>query len=151
MATYVQQTSRLCDWTKSREQPQYASNFRLIALPTHQRPYRKVRPSRRLKKIWLCVRVVTSVLGESSKSSTGAIKAMRSELVFAAERSLPNRYSLCRLVSTATRKFHRPNTRIEETTDLVLRRIAKANAGVVELDNAEIQVETLLLGTGTAY
>ena len=75
---------------------------------------------------------------------------MRSELMFAAERSLPDRYSLCRLVSTATRKFHRPNTRIEETTDLVLRRIAKANAGVVELDNAEIQVETLLLGTGTA-
>ena len=75
---------------------------------------------------------------------------MRSELVFAAERSLPNRYSLCRLVSTATRKFHRPNTRIEETTDLVLRRIAKANAGVGELDNAEIQVETLLQGTGTA-
>ena len=75
---------------------------------------------------------------------------MRSELVFAAERSLPNRYSLCRLVSTATRKFHRPNTRIEETTDLVLRHIAKANAEVVELDNAEIQVETLLLATGTA-
>ena len=75
---------------------------------------------------------------------------MRSELVFAAERTLRNRYSLCRLVSTATRKFHRPNTRIEETTDLVLRHIAKANAEVVELDNAEIQVETLLLGTGTA-
>ncbi len=51
---------------------------------------------------------------------------MRSELVFAAERTLPNRYSLCRLVSTAIRKFHRPNTRVEETTDAVLRRIAKA-------------------------
>ena len=33
---------------------------------------------------------------------------MRSELVFAAEHTLPNRYSLCRLVSMATRKFHRP-------------------------------------------
>jgi hypothetical protein len=75
---------------------------------------------------------------------------MRSELVFAAERSLPNRYSLCRLVSTATRKFHRPNTRIEETTDVVLRHIAKASAEVVKLDNTEIQVETLLLATGTA-
>jgi len=40
---------------------------------------------------------------------------MRSELVFAAERSLRNRYSLCRLLSTATRKFHRPNTRVEKT------------------------------------
>lgn len=75
---------------------------------------------------------------------------MRSELVFAAERTLPNRYSLCRLVSTATRKFHRPNTCIEETTGLVLRRIAKANAEVGELDNTEIEIETLLPATGTA-
>ncbi len=75
---------------------------------------------------------------------------MRSELVFAAERSLPNRYGLCRLVSTATRKFHWPNTRIEETTDVVLRHIAKPSAEVVKLNSTEIQGETLLLGTGTA-
>ena len=75
---------------------------------------------------------------------------MRSELVFAAERSLPNRYSLCSLVSTATRKFHRPNSRIEETTDVVLRYIAKVSAEEVKLDNTELQVETLLLATGTA-
>ena len=71
---------------------------------------------------------------------------MRSELVFAAERTLRNRYSLCRLVSTATRKFHRPNTRVEETTDAVLRYIADASAGAVKLDSTEIQFETLLAG-----
>jgi len=64
---------------------------------------------------------------------------MRSELVFAAEHTLPNRYSLCRLVSTATRKFHRPNTRIEETTDVVLRHIANASARVVKLNSTEIE------------
>ncbi len=75
---------------------------------------------------------------------------MRSELVFAAERTLPNRYSLCRLVSTATRKFHRPNTRVEETTDAVLRHIAKASNGAVELDKAEMQIQTLSRASDTA-
>lgn len=60
---------------------------------------------------------------------------MRSELVFAAKRTLPNRYSLCRLVSTATRKFHRPNTRVEETTDVVLMHIANESAGAVKFDS----------------
>ena len=53
---------------------------------------------------------------------------MRSEMVFAAERTLPNRYMLCRVLATATRKFHKPATRIEDTTDALLRRIAKAHA-----------------------
>ena len=49
---------------------------------------------------------------------------MRSELVFAAKRRLSDRYALCRIAAIATRKFHRPNTRIEDTTDAVLRFIA---------------------------
>ena len=53
---------------------------------------------------------------------------MRSEMVFAAEHTLPNRYMLCRVLATATRKFHKPATRIEDTTDALLRRIAKADA-----------------------
>jgi hypothetical protein len=73
---------------------------------------------------------------------------MRSELVFAAERTLRNRYSLCRLLSTATRKFHRHNTRVEETTDVVLRRIANANAEVAKLDSTEIQVPNCIAGEG---
>lgn len=75
---------------------------------------------------------------------------MRSELVFAAECTLRNRYSFCRLVSTATRKFRRPNTRVEETTDAVLRHIANASAGAVKLARTEIQVQTLLLARNTA-
>jgi len=49
---------------------------------------------------------------------------MRSEMVFAAKRKLPNRYMLCRVLATATRRFHKPATRIEDTTDAVLQRIA---------------------------
>ena len=75
---------------------------------------------------------------------------MRSELVFAAERTLRNRYSLCRLVSIATRKFRRTKTRLEETTDAVLGHIAKASAGAVKLDSNEIQVQTLLLASDPA-
>ena len=51
---------------------------------------------------------------------------MRSDLVFEALHTLRNRYMLCQLASKATRKFHRPNTRIQETMNEVLGRIAEA-------------------------
>src|ERR1039458_1176528 len=50
--------------------------------------------------------------------------SMRSELVFEAVGTLRNRYMLCQLASKATRKFHKPNTRIQDTTNEVLNRIA---------------------------
>ena len=49
---------------------------------------------------------------------------MRSELVFEAVHTLLNRYTLCQLASKATRKFHKPNTRIQDTTNDVLNLIA---------------------------
>ena len=51
---------------------------------------------------------------------------MRSNLVFEALHTLRNRYMLCQLASKATRKFHRPNTRIQETMNEVLERIGVA-------------------------
>jgi hypothetical protein len=48
---------------------------------------------------------------------------MRSDLVFEALHTLKNRYMLCQLASKATRRFHRPNTRIQETMNEVLERI----------------------------
>jgi hypothetical protein len=51
-------------------------------------------------------------------------KLMRSELVFEAVHTLRNRYTLCQLASKATRKFHKPNTRIQDTTNDVLNLIA---------------------------
>jgi len=67
---------------------------------------------------------------------------MRSELVFAAKRRLSDRYALCRIAATATRKFHRPNTRIEDTTDAVLRYIADEGVNSASVPGKDIsQVE----------
>jgi hypothetical protein len=51
---------------------------------------------------------------------------MRSSLIFDTLHTLQNRYMLCQLASKATRKFHRPNTRIQETMNDVLGRIARS-------------------------
>lgn len=47
---------------------------------------------------------------------------MRSELVFKAVQHEPNRYLLVRLLAKGTRKLHRPNTRLQDTTNEVLER-----------------------------
>jgi hypothetical protein len=47
---------------------------------------------------------------------------MRSELIFAATAYESNRYQLCRLIAKGTRQFHRPNTRLPDTTNEVLER-----------------------------
>jgi hypothetical protein len=51
---------------------------------------------------------------------------MRSDLIYDALTTVPNRYLLCQLASKATRKFHKPNTRIQETTNEVLTRFGEA-------------------------
>ena len=49
---------------------------------------------------------------------------MRSNLIFGAIAPVQNRYMLCQLVSKATRKFHRPATRVQDTMNEVLRRFS---------------------------
>jgi hypothetical protein len=49
---------------------------------------------------------------------------MRSELIFEALVREPNRYLLCRLVAKGTRKLHRPNSRVEDTTNELLERFS---------------------------
>jgi len=51
---------------------------------------------------------------------------MRSDLIYDALDTVRNRYLLCQLVSKATRKFHRPTTRIQETMNDVLVRVGDA-------------------------
>jgi hypothetical protein len=67
-----------------------------------------------------------------SKQKTGSIEefppdkkkenAMRSDLIFGALTHVTNRYELCQLASKATRKLHKPNTRLQDTTNEVLDR-----------------------------
>ena len=47
---------------------------------------------------------------------------MRSDLIFGALTHVNNRYQLCQLASKATRKLHKPNTRLQDTTNDVLDR-----------------------------
>ena len=52
---------------------------------------------------------------------------MRSELVFGAMTYVSNRLLLTRVTAKATRKFHRPNTRIQDTANEVFERFRLAN------------------------
>ncbi len=56
---------------------------------------------------------------------------MRSDLVFGALSHVSNRYQLCQLASKATRKLHKPNTRLQDTTNDVLTRFRKTNPGTL--------------------
>ena len=54
---------------------------------------------------------------------------MRSDLVFGALSHVSNRYQLCQLASKATRKLHKPNTRLQDTTNEVLGRFQTTTPG----------------------
>jgi hypothetical protein len=64
---------------------------------------------------------------------------MRSELVFSATTHVSNRFLLAKLAAMATRKLHRPNTRIQETMNDVLVRFGHAVpiAGVPDTGNVQ--------------
>ena len=53
---------------------------------------------------------------------------MRSELIYDALRTVENRYLLCQVASKATRKFHKPNTRIQDTMNEVFERFADSES-----------------------
>jgi hypothetical protein len=53
---------------------------------------------------------------------------MRSKLIYGALRPVGNRYTLCQLASQATRRFHKPNTRIQDTMNERLTRFSKVEA-----------------------
>lgn len=52
---------------------------------------------------------------------------MRSELIFGALTHINNRYQLCQLASKATRKLHKPNTRLQDTMNDVLVRFRESS------------------------
>jgi hypothetical protein len=53
--------------------------------------------------------------------------SMRSDLVFDAMTYVSNRFLLTTLTAKATRKLHRPNTRIQETANDVFVRFSRTN------------------------
>ena len=75
---------------------------------------------------------LSRVAGLPSNFNGKKVLQMRSRKVFGALHSLQNRYILCQLASKATRKFHRPNTRIQETMNEVLELIASEQLPVIK-------------------
>jgi hypothetical protein len=65
---------------------------------------------------------------------------MRSELIFGALTHVSNRYQLCQLASKATRKLHKPNSRLQDTTNEVLYRFRNANPGMTA-PKAELEAQ----------
>ncbi len=63
---------------------------------------------------------------------------MRSDLVFGALSHVSNRYQLCQLASNATRKLHKPNTRLQDTTNDVLCRFQSSNPGSTATQEAPV-------------
>jgi hypothetical protein len=63
---------------------------------------------------------------------------MRSDLVFGALSRVSNRYQLCQLASKATRKLHKPNSRLQDTTNDVLGRFHTANPGTIAPATAQV-------------
>ena len=61
---------------------------------------------------------------------------MRSDLIFGALTHVQNRYKLCQLASKATRKLHKPNTRLQDTTNEVLDRFKDTVPMSVQQDEA---------------
>lgn len=58
---------------------------------------------------------------------------MRSELIFGALTHVSNRYQLCQLASKATRKLHKPNTRLQDTMNDVLVRFREQSPAAATL------------------
>ena len=67
---------------------------------------------------------------------------MRSNLIYGAVAPVQNRYMLCQLVSKATRKFHRPATRVQDTMNQVLERFATAGTTEKVMEEFQPVVET---------
>jgi hypothetical protein len=64
---------------------------------------------------------------------------MRSDLIFGALTHVNNRYQLCQLASKATRKLHKPNTRLQDTTNDVLERFKDT----VPMGDAQMESESI--------
>lgn len=67
---------------------------------------------------------------------------MRSDLIFGALTHVKNRYELCQLASKATRKLHKPNTRLQDTTNEVLDRFKDS---IPVSQHAEVPVQKVQL------
>ncbi len=68
-------------------------------------------------------------------------KLMRSDLIFGALAHVRNRYELCQLAAKATRKLHKPTTRLQDTANEVLVRFHENNPMNADSQTASIELQ----------
>ena len=71
---------------------------------------------------------------------------MRSDLIFGALAHVRNRYELCQLAAKATRKLHKPTTRLQDTANEVLVRFHESNpmnaaSAIPSMEEREVPVQ----------
>jgi hypothetical protein len=71
---------------------------------------------------------------------------MRSDLIFGALAHVRNRYELCQLAAKATRKLHKPTTRLQDTANEVLVRFHESNpmsiaSAIRSMEQREVPVQ----------
>jgi len=64
---------------------------------------------------------------------------MRYELIIGAKKYVSNKFLLIRLASKATRKFHKPNSRIEDTVNDVFHRFSCAEPLACAPDTGDVR------------
>jgi len=67
---------------------------------------------------------------------------MRSDLVFPAVKTVRNRYELCQLAAKATRRFHKPSTRIQDTMNEILTTVGTAPEPQTVMGRNEVLAES---------
>jgi hypothetical protein len=83
-------------------------------------------PMNRSMLLWHCECFKT--ISDGNESLILSEGPMRSDLVFGVIKQVSNRFLLANALAKATRRFHKPGTRIEDTTNDVLIRFDWANA-----------------------
>jgi hypothetical protein len=68
-------------------------------------------------------------------------KLMRSDLIFGALAHVRNRYELCQLAAKATRKLHKPTTRLQDTANEVLVRFHENNPMNADSQTASLELQ----------
>jgi hypothetical protein len=107
--------------------PCVESSTQTLLLPKHAKISTLIKslkagiwPTEAPTHIWHC-----ECLKDISKSFSE--DPMRSDLVFGAMTHVSNRFLLSKVLAKATRAFHRPGTRVQDTTNEVLARFGCAN------------------------
>jgi hypothetical protein len=85
-----------------------------------------------------CTRAIKAIEG-LSQSLILPEDTMSSELVFGSMTYVSNRFLLTRVVAKATRRFHRPNTRTQDTASEVFERFTRANPLAAEPYTGNLQ------------